>query len=248
MNLSEVRTKFRELSGRYDLTNAQADFFINEAVKRLDKAIETTKSWASYKEVITTGTWYVQFPNCRSVKEVWLTTIDGRWQLTKKRLQDLSATYYASVPAEWVNGTPLYYAPGITRNVPEETGVTATTAPPPATPAPTTAPPFDSYVGVISPTGPEYNAVLLSCPVELQTLVEVIGFFYSSELVGDGDENYWSKVNPLLLVNMTIRLTCIPSGNRALMTSLDVGIGEELTNLDKDLVEQLIAESDEMEG
>ena len=243
MNLSEVRTKFRELSGRYDLTDAGVNFFINEAVKRLDKAAETTKSWASYKEIIAAGTWYVQFPDCRAIKEVWLATIDGRWQLTRKRLQDLIATYYTDIPSEWVNGTPLYYSPGITRNVPERVGAGATT-----TPAPTTAPPFDDYVGVISANGLDYNAILLSCPVELQTLVEVIGFFYSSELVGDDDENYWTKVNPLLLVNMAIRLTCISSGNRALMASLDVGIGEELVNLDKDLVEQLIAESDQMDG
>lgn len=240
MNLQEIRRKFRDLSGRFDLVNDDfsdngADFFINEASKWLDKTAETTKTWASYKEIITAGTWNVQFPSCRAIKEVWLATDEGRWQLEKRRLQDILEGYYYATPAEIDTGTSLYYAPTVTRHIPEDiTAVTLAT--------------FEPYVEVLTPTGYTYNAILLSVPVDRDTLVDVKGLFHSVALSDDDDENYWSVVHPLLLIQAAMRISHIVTGNRPLLDITDRGLDGDLNRLEKDLVEQMIAEIDQMEG
>ena len=240
MDLIHIREKFREISGRYDLVNEDlsdsgADFYINEGSKWLDRAVETTKSWATRTLIVPTNTWYVKFPFARAVKEVWIATTEGKWQLEKKRLQDLIAAFYTQPPAEWVSGTPEYYSPAITRYIPEDI-------------TPGTLATFAAYVGVISAPHPEYNAVILSCPVDQETLVDVTGLFYSALLEADEDENYWSVAHPLLLIQAAVRWTYLVSSNKPLLDSADRGLDGELTRLGMDLVEQMIAEIDQMEG
>jgi len=240
MNLLEIRTKFRELSGRYDLVNDDfsdngANFFINEASRWLDKTVETTKSWASYMTIIATDTWYVSFPEARAVKEVWISTVEGKWQLEKIRLQDLIASFFTENPSEWTSGTPEYYSPFLSRYIPENI-------------SPATLATFASYVGVITPVTNDYNAVILSAPVDQETLVEIIGLFYSMALSADDDENYWSKMHPLLLIQAAIRQTYIIGGNKPMLDVLDRGIDGELKRLDYEVVEQIIAEVDEMDA
>ena len=98
MNLLQLRTKFRSLSGRFDLVNEDftdngADFFINEGRKYLDSLYETQKSWASCFRFLEIGKFSVSFPYCRAIKEVWAATTEARWQLEKTSLQDLTAGY-----------------------------------------------------------------------------------------------------------------------------------------------------------
>lgn len=240
MNLVDIRAKFRELSGRYDLVNDDfsdngANFYINQGSRWLDKAVETTKSWASYMEVKAAGSWNVQFPQARAVKEVWISTVEGKWQLEKMRLQDMIASFFTKNPTEWTNGTPVYYSPILTRTIPET-----------LTPADIAA--FSAFVGLITSTGYDYNAIILSSPVDQDTLVEIIGLFYSQTMTEDTDTNFWSTVHPLLLVQAAIRQTYIVSGNKPMLDILDRGLDGDLTRLGYDLVEQMIAEIDHMEG
>jgi len=240
MNLVQIREKFREVSGRYDLVNDDfsdngADFYITEASKWLDRAIETTKSWGTYLISVAPGVWCIKVPLSRAIKEVWITTIEGKWQLEKKRLQDLIAEFYTEVPAEWTNGTPEYYSPTISRYIPEDMSA-ATLAT------------FATSVGVIDQPHMEYDALIMSCPVELASVVEVQGLFYSFPLTSDDDENYWSTHHPLLLVQAAVRQTFITSGNKPMLDIFDRGIDGDLSRLDKDLVEQIIAEVDEMDA
>ena len=98
MNLLQIRTKFRELSGRFDLVNSDfsdngADFFINEGRKFLDRLIKTQKSYASCFRFIEVGKFSAQFPYCRAIKEVWVMSTSARWQLKKVSLQNLISDY-----------------------------------------------------------------------------------------------------------------------------------------------------------
>lgn len=239
MILDDVRKKFRDLSGRYDLVNEDgsdngANFFINAACRWLDKTVETPKSGASYLSIQAAGAWYVKFPHARAIKEVWITS-SSRWQLDRKRLQDIIAEYYTKLPASLESGSPEYFSPAITRNLPID-----------MTPATLTA--ISAYIGVIPNDTDEYNAVIFSCPLEQEALVEVIGLFYSTELSNDEDENYWTRVNPLLLIQTAIRQTYIIGGNKPMLDVLDRGIDGDLERLEKDTVEQEIAMIDQMEG
>ena len=240
MNLVQIRAKFRELSGRYDLVNDDfsdngANFFINEASKWLDRTVETTKSWASFMSILDIGSWYVQFPHARAVKEVWIATDQGKVQLEKLRIQDMMASFFTKPPAQIQNGVPAYYSPVLTRHIPEDID-------------PLDLAEFATYVGIISVSGQDYNAVVLSAPVDRSTLIEVIGLFYSILLTEDTDENYWTAVHPMLLVQAAIRQTYVVGGNRPMLDIVDRGIDGELDRLGKDLTEQVIAEIDQMEG
>jgi len=242
MDLLAMRLKFRDLSGRYDLVNDDgsdngADFFINEGRKFLDRLDETQKSWASYFVKASIGDYIIKFPYCRAVKEVWIATAsEGRWQLKKKSLQDLTAGYLTGLIASRTNGTPLYYAPGITRYVPTNTAILDTGTD------------LNDFIEVPSDNAYEYNCVLLNVPTDKEMLVDVRGLFYSAELVEDTDKNYWSDVHPMLLYMSAMRQMEIVQRNPSGVADWTNSIMIELQQLGKDLVDEMVSEVDVMEG
>ncbi len=234
MNLLQVRTKFREMSGRNDLVNEDgsdngADFYINEGRKFLDRMDETQKSWATCYRFINTGFYSASVPYSRAIKEVWAATTSARWQLKKKNLQDLIAGYLTGMPSSRTSGTPLYYSPTITRYIPE--GVTADE--------------FESFLGwVETPAGNshEYNTILLNVPTDEKILVEVKGLFYSSELTANAEQNYWSSVHPMLLIMSAMRQIEIVNRNTQGVKDWTESIATDMRQIGMDLVEEIIAE------
>jgi len=240
MNLLQARKKFRDLSGRHDLVNVDGsdnglDFFINEGCKFLDRLDETQKSWASYYVLAEIGSSIIRFPYCRAVKEVWISTVgSGRWQLTKKSLQDLTEGYLTGLPASRTNGTPLYYAPGITRYVPGNVPIADMGD-------------LNGFVEVPSDNAYEYNCVLLNIPIDSQTMFDIRGLFYSAELVNDSDENYWSAAHPMVLYMSTMRQMEIVQRNPSGVTNWTNSILIEVQQLGKDLVDEVISEVSQIE-
>lgn len=238
MDLLEMRVKFRDLSGRYDLVNDDysdngADFFINEGRKFLDRMDETQKSWAVRICPLVTDAAYVTFPNCRSIKEVWAASItSGRWQLNKKNLQDLMDEYLMTLPAEMVSGVPAYYSPCITRVYPSDTV--------PAS--------FETLMGYVEVANSNYNAVLVNVPTSEDITLIVKGLFYSNELITDSDVNYWSEAHPMLLYMSTMRQIEIVNRSTQGVNDWTNSIHTEMKQLGMDLVEELIAEVNQMEG
>lgn len=240
MNLLQTRQKFRTLSGRFDLVNEDgtdngADLFINGGSKFLDRLDETQKSWGNCYRPIETGFWSVSFPYCRAIKEVWVATTSARWQLKKKNLQDLIEGYLTGLPSSRTSGTPLYFAPGITRYIPENA----------------TADEFEAFIGWVEvPSGNahEYNTVLLNVPTSEKLTVIITGLFYSMELIEDTDENYWSAVHPLLLIHSAMRQVEVINRNTQGVNDWTKSIMTEIQQLGFDLVEELIAETSQMGG
>ena len=239
MNLLQIRTKFRELSGRHDLVNSDysdngADFFINAGRMFLDRIYETQKSWASHFKILENGRFSLSFPHCRAIKEVWLAdTNDGRWQLEKKDLQDLVSGYLTDVPSSRSQGAPLYYSPCITRYIPEDATITDVGA-------------FLGFVEVPAGNAHSYNSILLSAPVLYQTMVDIRGLFYSMELVNDTDENYWSSVHPMLLYMAAMRYIEVSNRNTQGVKDWETSIYHDMQQLGFDLVEELISEVDQI--
>ena len=238
MNLLQIRTKFRDISGRFDLVNEDysdngADFYINEGRKFLDRLGETQKSWASCFRFIEIEGYVVHFPYCRAIKEVWAVSTSARWQLEKTNLQDLIAGYLTGLPSSRNTGTPLYYSPAITRYIPENE----------------TADSFESFVGWVDiPSGNahEYNSVIINVPSSEKIALDIKGLFYSMELVNDTDENYWSAVHPLLLIMAAMRQLEIINRNTQGVNDWTNSIVSEMRQLEMDLVEELIAEVDQI--
>src|SRR4030067_944532 len=118
MNLLDIKKHFRSLSGRYDLidddVSGTVNLLINEACRNLDRLTEHQKTWGVHFVSAPINSFRVSIPYCRAIKEVWLATTTERWQLEKKNIQDLIVEYLSSAPT---SGTPLYYAPTLTRRI-----------------------------------------------------------------------------------------------------------------------------------
>lgn len=241
MNLLELRTQFAATSGRFDLVdqttfaNLGADFYINEGSKHLDRLEETQKSWASCFRFVEIGRSTAVFPYCRAIKEVWAASISARWQLEKKSLQDLVAGYLAGTPTSRTNGVPAYFSPCLSRYVPENATVLDIEA-------------FIGFVDIPSGNAYNYNAVILNVPTSERIFLEIKGLFYSMTLVNDTDKNYWSEVHPLLLIMATMRQIEVVNRNTQGVNDWDAAIEGQMRQLGFDLVEELIAEVDQMGG
>ena len=239
MNLVELREFFRKTSGRFDLVNADfsdngANFFINDGRMYLDRLDETQKSWASCYRFVEVGHSTAVFPYCRAIKEVWVASVgEGRWQLKKKDLQDLIEGYLTGFPSSRETGMPLYYSPCLTRYIPENTAIED----------------LEAFIGFVeNPVGSahDYNAILLNVPTDAKLMVDIRGLFYSMELVNDTDANYWSTVHPMLLYMAAMRSIEITNRNSQGVKDWEASIATTMTQLGMDLVEELIAEVDEM--
>lgn len=241
MNLLQLRQQFRATSGRHDLVNADgsnngADFYINAGQRHLDRLDNTQKSFGIAYRFCNPNFWSVSFPYCRAVKEVWVATTTARWQLKKKNLQDLLAGYFTTLPSGIDSGSPLYYAPTITRAVPEtsETMSDAFEA-------------FSGYVDVISANHYAYNSILIAPPTNEKILVEIKGLFYTDELSEDEDRSYWTELHPNILIMATMRELEIINRNTQGVNDWTNSIMTEVSNIGKDLVEEEIAEVTQIE-
>jgi len=240
MNLLEVRIKARELSGRYDLVEEDnsdngMDFFIREGQRLLDRLGENQKSWASTFKFAEIGDYVISFQYCRAVKEVWVSSTTARWQLEKKSYQDILAEYLSGDPAELTNGAPLYYTPIITRHIPKD--VTALTIEA-----------FLDFVEVPFGQNPTYNSIMFNIPTDEKLAVEIKGLFYSVELTEDTDYNYWSVNHPGLLIIAAFRAIEVFNQNQSKIESWEKAIASELKGISEDLVSEIIADIDQMEG
>lgn len=235
MNLLDIKKRFRDLSGRYDLADDDAAdtlrFIINSACKNLDRLTENQKTWGSYFNTLAADAYQLTIPHCRAIKEVWLATTTARWQLEKMNLQDIIVNYLASAPD---SGSSLYYSPVITRKIPENADLSAFST-------------YMTFLDTITNTNNSYNGIVILPPPDSTVLVEVRGFFYSRELVNDSDENYWSINHPLTLLKAVMRELEVFNQNKSKTNAWDEALANEITNINKDLVEEIVAEVDVME-
>jgi len=241
MNLLQLRQQFRIISGRFDLVNEDgsdngANFYINAGQRHLDRLDTNQKSFGIAYRFCEPKFWSVSFPFCRAIKEVWAATTSARWQLEKKNLQDLLTGYFTTIPSGIDSGSPLYYAPTVTRAVPEtsETMSDAFEA-------------FSGYVDVISANHYAYNSILIAPPTNEKILVEIKGLFYTDELSEDDDKSYWSEVHPDVLIMATMRHLEIVNRNTQGVNDWTSSIAAEISNIGKDLVEEEIAEVTQIE-
>ena len=242
MNRLEVRQKFRTLSGRYDLVNDDgsdngADFFIDSGQKWLDRLFDHPKVDGRVFDIASQGDYGHVFKYARSIEEVWMaTTDDGRWQLEKKSIQDIRVAY-ADLPSDLDQGSPLYWTPAFIRSVPETDHITAAE--------------FGSYIGfadIVAGKNYEYNGVLWMPPCSEEMLLEVWGKFYIEPLQSDSDENFWSVNHPDLLIMAGLRQVEVFNRNTQGREDWERAINQMVSDIDKDVVRQELAEVDQMEG
>jgi hypothetical protein len=238
MNLLEFRKFFADRSGRHDLVDENygdngLDVIIFEAQKYLDRMDETRHSWATVFAPIALNGFSATFPHCRAIKEVWAASpTTGRWQLEKKKLQDIQAGYLGTLPSLMTSGVPLYYSPCITRTVPANDIMET----------------YEQYFSYVSVASRDYNALIINVPSSEAISLIIEGLFYTPQAINDTDTNVWMTVHPILLYMSIMRQLDVMNRTTQGVNDWNNAIGQEMTQLGFDLVEEIVAEVDDMHG
>ena len=235
MNLLQIRQKFRELSGRFDLVNEDgsdngADFFINEGRKYLDGLDETNRSFATSFQKLEADRIGVTFEGCRALQKVWLTKSGSRVLLEKMDPHDLILDYLSGTVTA---GTPAYFALYTNRYFPEDL----------------TMDKFEVFLPYmeISMNPLDQNCILFNCPADEDMYLIINGLFYSSYMATDEAENHWSVNHPMLLIMAAMRQVEVINRNTQGVGDWERSINKEVELLGKDLVEEMIVDVDHME-
>jgi hypothetical protein len=232
MNLLEVRQKFIKLSGRADLATTStgstelhdvdngADFFINAAVRLLDREQEntTTESW--FEKNISAGEFLVELTSCRNISQIWFVNSEGiETKLEWKSFEELRVDYPelgstdVGVPYNWAR------YPNV-RN------------------------PLQLFEGARLDT----TSILIMPPTDAAITVKIYGKFYSAKLVNNMDENFWSMNHEDILVMATLREIEGFYRNTEGYNDFDRITGKKLRGIDVDLASIDAADAMEMEG
>jgi hypothetical protein len=250
MNYLDIRNKFIELSGRYDLTNndqtdSGADFFLNAGQKYLDRLMDSGKMVARFPSLLSAGTFIVKSVGVRSIKEVWAANADGKYPLIPDTLQKLREEYseeFSAVP----QGAPKYYAPAVFRPFPD-------------TLATSTGMYNVSDILLYNATAPSqhfnYNGIVIMPPPDGIYTIEIVGLFYSPTLyatLADGtwtqSASYWTEVHPETLIAAALFKLEGFYRNTEGAKDFKATVMDDMTGLDFDLVEEDLTGTLQMGG
>jgi hypothetical protein len=245
-----IRKKFVELSGRYDLVNANwtdngADFFLNEGQMFLDRSSDIMKASAKNIQPIVAGTIVVKTIGLRTVREVWAgNSTDGLVPLVKRSLLSLREEYGEQLSSV-TQGTPAYFAPCAFRPYPDAiaSGITGWSGY------------YDIDDLVLDSAHYTYRGIIITPPPDKTYYISIVGLFYSptlsatlSESIWTQTKSYWTENHPGILIQAgLLKLEAFyrnTEGVKDWKFSLDL----DLTGLDKDEAADVAVDTDQMEG
>ncbi len=241
MNLLEIRTKFVQLSGRYDLIEDTVDyvdnganFYINEGQKLLDKIAKIPETTANVYLPLAIDEYSLEFQHsCRAIKKVFVNSSSARFELEKVTLSEMKSMFPGPV-SEIDSGGPVYYALANLRAVETTDRDTLGT--------------FLNLTHDETDTKYDYRGIVIAPPVDEAYTVEVSGLFNQFKLTDDTDENYWSIEDPALLLKAAMyHLESLSRGTENAKNWISA-IRAEAAEHDMDHIEEIISDIDAMEG
>lgn len=187
MNLKELRTQFVQKSGRYDLVDDNfldngADFFIQAGQRLLDKRGDFgTGQVGEWKTTLNKNSDTFIVERCWSITSIYLIGIkNSSWE-------KLTFTYSFDTPKCRLSGEQLYTLVPI-RSYPKLKDAKANDINLSASSFAVSANySFDEVEGL---------QVKLLPKISQDSIVRVVGNFYSEPLLHDTDSNYWSVLYP----------------------------------------------------
>lgn len=252
MDYKDLRQKFTELSGRYDLvkgdgTDSGADFFINAGQKMLDRTQDLGKSKARLTKSLVAGSILVTTVGLRALKSVWVSNSDGMSELSITTAEGLRA-YYAGKLTDATVGTPSVCAPAVLRPYPDTTKAIDVVGL------------YDIedlilYESDLSTGHWTYNGIVIMPPPDQAYTISIWGLFYSPTLSATlsgstwtQTKSFWSEVHPeTLLLAALYKLEAFyrnTEGAKDWQTALDV----DLRGMDNDFVEEDLNGESQMGG
>ena len=108
MTLNEMRSKFTEVTGRYDLNDSQVDFYLNAGVRKLNRAVEGEQFIK--EESYTLESYYLDIDDSLSVLEVYLVDGTGRRRIHRMVFRNFISVFpnfesATGVPVAWTTET-----------------------------------------------------------------------------------------------------------------------------------------------
>lgn len=252
MDYRDLRKKFVELSGRYDLIKANetdngADFFINAGQKILDRMQDSGKAKARYTVSLAAGTILVYTAGLRAIKGVWVSSSDGMTALKPCTLEEMRE-YYAGKFSEVTQGAPAYYAPAVLRPYPDTTVAADVTG---------LYDIEDLILHVVSGnTGHwSYNGIVIMPPPSTAYTLSLWGLFYSPTLSATlsgstwtQTKSFWSEVHPETLLAAALYKLEAFYRNTEGAKDWDNTLMVDMKGLDHDFVEEDMNGESQMGG
>ena len=240
MNLLQVRTKFVQISGRYDLVTDTttyadngADYYINAGQKFLERLVTVPESVGNVYYELAANSYKLSWEHgTRAIQEVWIEDGSERTKLTKVSLQELKTDYFDIATTE--TGRPPYYAVANHRGIDNVKKDSLAT--------------FIENVYDESDDSSEYRGIVLVPPADQKYVVQVVGLFKNLVLTSDTDSNFWSIVEPDLLIMAAFRSIEIFNRNTEGVNDLTASIMSSIKYIDFDIVEEESYDVDQMEG
>lgn len=231
MTLVELRTQLIKVSGRYDLVvdavdyaDNGANFYINAAIKMLDRLLGLPETKANLYYPLTAGEYSITFQHgCRVIEDVWVNDGESRIQLGKISLGELKYAYNDTA-ATTDNGVPSYFA------IAELRALETTSR--------------DSLGVFLNKTWDEddtnynYRGIIIAPPADTNYVVEVSGWFKTATLTEDEDSNYWTlEEDDLLLRTAMYKLEAFGRGTENAKNWLSA-IQADVLEIGKDIAQE----------
>lgn len=241
MNLLQIRTKFVQISGRYDLVvdttdwaDNGANYYINAGMHMLERMSDLTENKARLFYALGSGEYALTFQhNCRLIQEVWANSSTERFPLEKVSLAELKKEYYKLASSE-DTGEPAYYALAELRALETTDQLSLGT--------------FIDKTWLESDTKYDYNGIVIVPPADTSYVIEISGLFKNVDLSSNSDENFWTiQESDLLLRAALYKLEAFSRGTENAKNWLSA-IKEDVFELNKDLAQEESVGIDQMEG
>ena len=239
MNLLEVRKMFVKLSGRYDLVidtidwvDDGANFFLQAGQDMIEKMVgDLPESEGRIWNTISANAYYLGFQyRCRSIFGVWVNDSENRRELKKKTWNEMKELY-ASQLSNISTGTPAYFCPAKLREV-DATGQNVTGV-------------FSNYSLADSS---DFRGILIMPPADKAYDLEILGKFLQPELLLDNVENYWTRINPMLLIRAAMYQNELMYRGKESTGKLLNSLMLELSEIEKDGIEETMHGVDQIGG
>lgn len=189
MPLLDIRQKFVETSGRYDLVvdttswaDSGADWFIKAGQRYLDRMLETGNARARYFKTLSAGDHTLRIQTARVIEKVFRITSEGKFQIaetTSDALRQLLITQAETGST----GAPQYYTPTSIR-----IGVNSDLSS------------IRADYATVTYADINYSGIFFGNKADVDYGIEIEGLFYSPDLIADTSMSFWTEVHPEILV------------------------------------------------
>ena len=237
MDLIEIRKQIVSITGRYDLMNDDytdngIDFYINAGQNTLDRSGICADNEISLSIPLSVNEYSVSF-NRRiiSVYEVWINDNLTLTKLDRITFSELKE-YYNEVISTITPNTPLYYTLANIRTLEVASRDL-----------------IGTFLNLAQTTpGTDYRGLILSPVADKSYTVEVFGKFHNTVLSQNAQENYWTVNAPELLIKSSMFQLYKLTGRSRDANDIYDAIKEELSEIDKSIVDEDIYGITELEG